>query len=454
MGHEPVASAGRTTSTTSSSLPTSTIASSSTLPRRAWSPPPCLRLLPPPVLLTFENGGIESETDIAMMFVSKHEVDDYVTEHGWDDGTRQAVHAAWAEARHRTQRSMAAVKVSFTPQQPSPPMIQASATSGTSSTVAPAVVTASTPSSSPTVIEMQEVDSQPVNTVRQQDHVRQTGGIEVLKHLFFDMGARGLHWQRGMPHVQELRWTYLMRAGLRITGTSVQKHVKAWTTWKHWITEVIGVKDVNLIYQPDAILLAQFLDMETARGPTLGRSRSQSFRWLKEKIGLPFPVNDVLVTDFRHFPLQHISKSATTFAPAFFLNMLANVHRHTPVKSQETQLVMLMAVACLRHKHMAISRLTGNTDDFLLGLCPEGKSRKRGTRPPFHWAIPRLPCIPNTFSFLISVAEKLHSPDFLIPARAKTRMLPARRWLARPMGHMMAMRMIRQMLLEAGMGQQ
>ena len=138
-------------------------------------------------------------------------------------------------------------------------------------------------------------------------------------------------------------------------------------------------------------------------------------------------------------------------SPAMFVNVLALVHELSPLRAQEPLLVLFMAMACIRHQHLSVSTVTGNTDDFIFGRCPQGKCRRRGTRPPFDWAIPRPSCIPGAFSFILEVAERMDFPSFVIPARAKARRIPTRRWLPHPMGHRMAMRIIRQVFADAGM---
>ena len=387
--------------------------------------------MPPHVLELFQSVGTETDMDVAEVFISTDEVLTLATERGWMGDEYNQVATAWSEARHRSQRARAAgtVRTASTstplPRPPStstalsrPPAPSTSTAASSTPTPSPAPATSC---SSPTVFLDNFLSPETHNAVKEQDKTRKDTGMGELKSMWMAMGARGLHWQRGPPHVQEMRLQFLLRAGLRLTGSTVKKHVKAWTAWQQWATRVMGISDENAIYSPDSVLLAQFLDTETARGPTLGRSRTQSFRWLREKLGLPFPIDDIMVADFKHSPLEYTSKSAATFSPATLLNVLSVIHEHSAAKAQEPLVVLFLAFACLRHKHVSISRITGHNADFIFGHCPQGKCRRRGTRPPFSWAIPRPFFLKDAFAFVLQAAERMGFPDFVVPARAKTR---------------------------------
>ena len=77
-----------------------------------------------------------------------------------------------------------------------------------------------------------------------------------------------------------------------------------------------------------------------------------------------------------------------------------------------------------------------------------------GERPPFFWAVPKLPNLPDCFDFLQEVAEKMHYPSFIVPARVAQVGTPIRRWLPHPMGHTMTLRILRRVLVAAGVGEE
>ena len=391
-----------------------------------------------------QAAGIISDSDLAGYFLNSDEVQEVAAEQGWPDAAGALLLVAWGEASHRFRRARARLQVCTKP-------------STTSATAMPTPTVGRIPSvqtvqALPTTMSAEELPTiVATNTLVEQDKVHMVEGTDFLRKLWLRMGQRGLHWQAGPPFLLELRWKFLMKACQRLTTASVRKHVKAWTSWEIWVTSRLHALGMSALFQPDSITVAQFMDEETSRGATLGRSRMQSFRWLRLRLGVPFPVEDVLLQDFVHFPMDHVSKPAYTMTPAMFVNILGQVNELGTGRAQEPMLVLFLALACVRHKHLTISTITGHNGEFVFGYCPQGKAKRRGTRPPFEWAVPRLSLIPNAFAFLLEAAQRMGFPSFAIPARAKSRRMPTRKWMPKPMGHMMTMRVIRQVFGQTGM---
>ena len=189
------------------------------------------------------------------------------------------------------------------------------------------------------------------------------------------------------------------------------------------------------------------------RGATLGSSRLTSFRWLRQRLGLPFPVDHVLLTDFAAVPATHTVVQATAMDIAIFLNVLALVNKFGKDKAQEFLLVLFWCLACLRRLHLCKSNFTEYSGDFVFGRCEQGKCKKKGIRPPFHWSVPHLPRMELSFQFHIDIAERMGYPNFIVPSRAKAPGLAARRWLPQPMGHSMTLRILRGVMQEAGLNE-
>ena len=139
----------------------------------------------------------------------------------------------------------------------------------------------------------------------------------------------------------------------------------------------------------------------------MGRSRLESFAWLRRRIGLDIPVKDVLLTDFVNYPEEHVVRQARVMSPAMFIDVVGAIRRHQRARSFEARLVLFWALACVRQKHLEISTFTEESEQFVIGRCPEGKARRKGIRPPFAWAVPRPDFLPDAFSFLTDLAESL-----------------------------------------------
>ena len=82
----------------------------------------------------------------------------------------------------------------------------------------------------------------------------------------------------------------------------------------------------------------------------------------------------------------------------------------------------------------------------MFGKCTEGKTRHKGVRHPFCWAVPFLPFLPDGFAFLVDTATRMAFPNFVIPSRSAATGMTARRWTAKPMGHTTVLRILRQCL--------
>ena len=148
------------------------------------------------------------------------------------------------------------------------------------------------------------------NLLLAKEQAKRNDHLEDLKALWLRTGGLGLHWKPGSEADLEDRWSYLVRAGQRLTASSVAKHVTAWACWETWVKGQLGAHSTPLLFTPDPVDVARFLDHETQRGPSLGRARLQSLVWLRKRLGIAFPVTDVLLADFANAPVGHSAKQA------------------------------------------------------------------------------------------------------------------------------------------------
>ena len=59
------------------------------------------------------------------------------------------------------------------------------------------------------------------------------------------------------------------------------------------------------------------------------------------------------------------------------------------ITSTFASMVLLIAGACVRFRHLQRSKLTDLRDKAAIFYCLKGKRRQQGTRPGFGWASPR-----------------------------------------------------------------
>jgi hypothetical protein len=98
-------------------------------------------------------------------------------------------------------------------------------------------------------------------------------------------------------------------------------------------------------------------------------------------VGVPLPLDNPSLKDFRLHAPQHSAKQAQEMQPWEWYNLL-QVHS---VSSGPTRIfvafVMLMSMSCMRFVHFQRTTFTG-IDEILVSMrCSQGKRRVQGARP-------------------------------------------------------------------------
>ena len=195
-----------------------------------------------------------------------------------------------------------------------------------------------------------------------------------------------------------------------------------------------------------------FLQGTAARGATVAPARLRAFRWLREHLGLPFPVASSMLMGFSHAPPTHIPKQARTFSPDEFWSIVGLSLAEGERRGVEAAMTIFASLACIRCAHLGRSSLQEVTSDTLYAHCAEGKRRRLGTRPPYSWAVPRPPFLgPEPFAQIVEVNCQLGSPGFLIPSLADAKgHFPARKWQRKAMPHRQWVAIIRRVASDIG----
>ena len=380
--------------------------------------------------------GVRSASDLRDYFVSEADARSFAAAKGWD---ADKLVLEWTLASHRAQRALDGLVV-------------VRSSSSTPSSFLPAIAPSLRSSSTggrPQPAETSVAALAPVveDAVKLKEDASRLDALQQLKRLWVRLGPAGLLWRSCQA---DLHWHFLIRKGERLTAGTVKKHVLAVTQWEAWVREHRPERAGEPFSRIDPLDLAQYLDMETAKGATLGTARLASLRWLRIRFGFPFPVEDAVVVDFASAPVAHSVSQATAISPAIFFNVIALVNAVGLECAHEPLLVLFWAMACVRRLHLSKSKLVDGAEGFIMGVCSQGKSKVKGVRPPFTWAVPRLSCLPHCFDFLEDLAQRMGHPSFVIPARVALLGTPARRWLPQAMGHTMTLRILRRVLGAAG----
>ena len=175
-------------------------------------------------------------------------------------------------------------------------------------------------------------------------------------------------------------------------------------------------------------LLAEGVEARTDSGSQSAARPSMAEAQLRHAASHRLP----LVKDFTLTALDHVPKQAQTLTPGDFVNVLALTRQGCGPQVIPAKLIALACIACVRCKHLARSTLQCRTPNMLSAFCSKGKAVRRGTRPPYTWALPLMPEMQeDCFDFLVNMLERWHRPPFLVPAfKAVTtkRKFTTRRW--------------------------
>ena len=158
-------------------------------------------------------------------------------------------------------------------------------------------------------------------------------------------------------------------------------------------------------------LLADFLRQVSAGGPTAAASLFQCLKWFVENLGAPFPVGHFMVKPYRFHANGHTASQAKELQPWELVNMLRFCESLTGTPRVLGMFFVQAAVSCIRFQHMQRSRLTQDHGSWLEFKCAQGKTRRKGVRPAYSWAMP-----PVSFGTLDVVSElRRFLQDELLP---------------------------------------
>ena len=171
--------------------------------------------------------------------------------------------------------------------------------------------------------------------------------------------------------------------------------------------------------EPSPLQLSQNLKLLAYGGPTASASMHAALKWWCVSLGAAFPIDHWMVRPFRFNSSAHAGRQAPELEPWEFTNILLLLQRLTGTHKLLAAMVLLTAVSCIRYERVQRSTFVAFHDSWVELVCSQGKARKKGARPSFHW------CLPNVIfrgcslgALLTDFFRNMAHPDatFLIPA--------------------------------------
>jgi len=205
----------------------------------------------------------------------------------------------------------------------------------------------------------------------------------VLENLL-DLRELGLNWQmlQDPVRLQQLKES-LMAGPSRLSCGRLACLTSSMRRWQRF-----AVDKGYHVRVPTPLQIAEYLQVVNRGGPTAAASMYQVFRWFESSMGNCFHTDHFLIKPYRLHSVNHTGKQAVELAPWEFYNLVISA-----AKAAGTRLVLLCfmimsAVSCIRFEHVQRSRLVKVHPKYLEFRCSQGKHRKNGARPAFHWVCP------------------------------------------------------------------
>ena len=228
--------------------------------------------------------------------------------------------------------------------------------------------------------------------------------------------------------------------------------------WRRWTKFNAGFMPPPLQpWLPTLEATYAFLQDQSVRGPTVARGLFQGMSWWSRHIGVPFPLQDPVVTAWSQIQDNHVAQQAKPLAigSLFLLCQLA-VGPFTPLAAF-CSFALMPLVCCLRLAHLQRSPGVHLDGNYLIGLCTRGKARKNGGRPPFQWSGPiTVLGYSNVFQHALRVhsnlVQQFPKMDFVVPDidASPTGISDAATWLPRKLSLPKFIKLLQAVLLRAG----
>ena len=171
--------------------------------------------------------------------------------------------------------------------------------------------------------------------------------------------------------------------------------------------------------RPTPYQMASFLQFVSRGGPTAAASMHAVFKWYETNGGSQFRTAHPVIANFRFHRAGHTSRQAPELEPWEMVNLLLLLHRAKGTHKIVVALIVMSACSCIRWEHIQRSTLVTNHKDWLEMKCAQGKTRRNGARPAYHWACPNISWRGMQLQKILSdfwQFETLADKGFLVPA--------------------------------------
>ena len=222
--------------------------------------------------------------------------------------------------------------------------------------------------------------------VRKQDKLCELWNLAVSLRFIDPETSCDASCPHQLAELQELA----TRAASRLPVPRLSSIVSTLKRWQRWC--------LDRSLDPSSTIpfaLGSFLKEVSQGGPTASSGVFKILSWVNDNLGASFPLSHFMVNGYRMHAVDHTASQAAVLEPAEFMALLQLAASSHHTLHEVYCLVLMAATGCIRWAHLQRTRFNGRDDSLLqlgaLGFyCTQGKSRIKGARPGYPWALPEI----------------------------------------------------------------
>lgn len=210
--------------------------------------------------------------------------------------------------------------------------------------------------------------------------------FKIILEDVIDLAELGQSWDSlaDPAKLQSFKET-IMASSSRLSGARLGALVSSFKRWKRFCQ--VKTYDVR---SPTPLMVAEFLQEVAVGGPTAAASMHATLKWYASAFGAHFHVDHYVVRPYRFHAVTHTGRQAPELEPWEFINLCLLMTQARGTHKVLLAFMVMAAVGCIRYEHFQRSSLVEKHTKYLEFRCCQGKSRKRGARPSYAWALPQV----------------------------------------------------------------
>lgn len=210
-----------------------------------------------------------------------------------------------------------------------------------------------------------------------------------LWNLLIEAGEQSQYY----PEYRDLQQDELQRYRTRweamfqsLSHRDVGPRLSAIYRWKAWCANSVSV------FTPGPHHLSEWLEIQSKRGPSVAPGLLAMLAWINRSLKTKLPLDSGMMDTFRSLPTLHRPKQQIPFT----LKEMAHwetlmIESNNVFVTNVVRSIIIITYGTVRHKHTALSRILGLSDEMIVGTCSKDKAyhQQTGKREGFVWLAPR-----------------------------------------------------------------